>query len=301
MLENLELKQLSVPSGTRASAAILLDWIGIVALFALAISVPHPLIYILVFILIGRQQLALAILMHDGAHRRLFRTAAVNDWVCQLSLGAPLLFSMYSYKSLHLKHHQDPLAPDDPDLSLIGGYPIAKSSFARKLARDMFGISYFKFIRYFIYMARKPKAGSARASQSNDKIPKEIVFGSIVVVNLILFSILWSTGHAWLYLGLWVLPAVTVLQVLLRVRGIAEHAGYSQNPDQTQNARTVINPIQTFIFAPHNVNYHIEHHIYPSIPYFNLPRVHELMSKRGSLPAKNVYHGYGQVLTELIR
>ena len=43
------------------------------------------------------------------------------------------------------------IAPDDPDLSLIGGYPISKMSLARKLLRDASGISYFKFIKYFIY------------------------------------------------------------------------------------------------------------------------------------------------------
>ena len=75
---------------------------------------------------------------------------------------------------------------------------------------------------------------------------------------------------------------------MLRIRGITEHAGYAPNPDQRLNARTVINPVETFFFAPHGVNYHVEHHVYPSVPHFRLPEVHRLMSERGALPAASV-------------
>jgi fatty acid desaturase len=228
----------------------------------------------LCFVFSARQQLALAILMHDGSHRRLFKSFFWNDVICQVFCAAPLFFSMYSYQKLHLKHHREPLAADDPDLSLIGGYPISKASFARKLARDAFGVSYFKFIRYFIHMARKPKAKTAVAektvgpSELRDQgagkgIPILGLAASILTVNLALWGVLFSTGHGWLYLFLWVLPAVTGLQVLLRIRGVAEHAGYQPNADQRQNARTVLPSWQTFLFAPHHVNYHIEHHLYP--------------------------------------
>src|SRR5262249_10708269 len=136
---------------------IFLDWAGIAILFAALIAFPYPLTYLLVFILIGRQQLALAILMHDGAHGRLFKSPRVNDALGQLFTGAPLFFSQDSYRKFHLKHHLDPLVSDDPDISLIGGYPIPKGSFLRKLFRDFVGISYFKFIGYFFYKPRKKK------------------------------------------------------------------------------------------------------------------------------------------------
>jgi fatty acid desaturase len=162
MLPAEELKALSRPSGLRSSVSLFLDWALIAGGFALAILAPHPLAWIFCFLLLSRQQLALAILMHDGAHRRLYKSAAVNDWICQLLCAAPLFFSMYSYQRLHLKHHRAPLAADDPDLSLVGGYPISKASFARKLLRDAFGVSYFKFIRYFLHMARKPRRNPKR-------------------------------------------------------------------------------------------------------------------------------------------
>lgn len=306
-----DLRDLSRPSGLRTIFAISIDWLLICANFALLIYFPSPWLWIFCYWFAARQQLALAILMHDGSHRRMFKSARWNDLVCQFFCGAPLYFSMYSYQKLHLKHHRNPLAADDPDISLIGGYPIAKASLIRKLARDAFGISYFKFIRYFIHMARRPQAKEQKSDElsfnlelkaqaSGNRLPFWLVVASILLMNFIMWFVLFMLGHGWLYLFFWMLPAVSALQVLLRIRGIAEHAGYQPSPDQRTNARTVINPIQTYIFAPHNVAYHIEHHIYPAVPFFNLPKLHRLMVLDGQIPEQNIFRGYGAVLRELV-
>lgn len=299
-----ELRKLVQPSLLQTTLAIIFDWLLIAANFAALILFPHPLVYIFCFLFIARQQLALAILMHDAAHRRLAQKVAVNDFLGQFFSAAPLFFSMYSYQKLHLKHHIDPLAPDDPDLSLISGYPISKASFFRKIVRDASGLSYLKFIRYFIYMARKKSAGSQQKpliKTATGKMPLWLIIFSMLFMNGLIFATVRSFGSPWLYFFFWFLPMITALQVLLRIRGIAEHAGYQQNPDQRMNARTVINPIQTFIFAPHNVNYHIEHHLYPAVPYFKLPELHRLLKSKNVIPDANVYPGYGKVLSELVK
>jgi fatty acid desaturase len=310
MLKPAEVKSLSQISPLRSTLSIAWDWVLIALGFAAMIRFSNPLTYVACLLLVSRQQLALAILMHDGAHRRLYRSHFLNDWIGQFLLAAPLFFAMDSYKKLHLKHHTHPLVADDPDLSLIGGYPISKASFVRKILRDATGVSYFKFIRYFIFMARKkrepdsaPKTSGASKAKglSPKKISNNTILFSILLVQAVMFSTLYLVGHPWLYLTLWVLPFMTVLQVLLRIRGIAEHAGYQPNENQMLNARTVINPIQTAIFAPHGVNYHIEHHVYPSVPFYRLPEVHRLLEERNSLPSDNVYSGYGQVIADLVR
>jgi fatty acid desaturase len=266
---------------------------------------PNPFSYAVTFFLIARQQLALAILMHDAAHKRLFKSVRINDVVGQYLCAAPLLFSMYSYRKLHLKHHQAPLAEDDPDLSLIGGYPVSKSSFARKLARDTFGISYFKFIRYFIHMSRKTNKSNSPAIGAKIRVredaPTVEIVTSIIVVNALIFLALTAAHHPWCYVSFWLLPAITALQVLLRIRGIAEHSGYQYNRNQMLSARTVRSSWQTFVFAPHSVNFHIEHHVYPSIPHHNLSKAHHLMREREILPESNLYAGYGQIVRELVK
>ena len=306
MLQSDELKELSRCSFFKSWFYILSDWFLIVGIFSLYIHFSHWWVYLICLVLMARTQLALAILMHDGAHRRLFQNAFTNDYVGQFFTAAPVFFSLGSYKQNHLVHHQDPLVANDPDITLTGGYPISKKSFARKLVRDAVGVSYFKFIKYFLYQAHKRRKKIHTAEREVRKNTRAFLvsFGgvlfSIVTVNTLIFLCLYFSGHPWLYLTLWFVPTVTVLQLLLRIRGVTEHAGYQPNVDQRLNARTVVNPLQTFFFAPHGVNYHIEHHVYPGIPFYNLSRVHVLLRERGALPEKNLYRGYGKVISELM-
>jgi fatty acid desaturase len=57
---------------------------------------------------------------------------------------------------------------------------------------------------------------------------------------------------------------------------LSQHAGLAEDSyDHRQNTRTFrMNPFGEFLYA--NLNFHIEHHVYPSIPYYSLPVLHEM-------------------------
>ena len=59
--------------------------------------------------------------------------------------------------------------------------------------------------------------------------------------------------------------------------GLLQHVGLADNViDHRLNTRTVyMNPISRFIYW--NMNYHVEHHMFPMVPYHALPRLHELI------------------------
>ncbi len=61
-----------------------------------------------------------------------------------------------------------------------------------------------------------------------------------------------------------------------------QHAGLADNVlDHRLNSRTVyMNPVMRFLYW--NMNYHIEHHMFPMVPYHALPRLHEEL--RDDLP-----------------
>jgi len=43
-----------------------------------------------------------------------------------------------------------------------------------------------------------------------------------------------------------------------------------------------------WLIFPHRVNYHIEHHLYASVPHYNLPELHREMARRGMLEGAEV-------------
>jgi fatty acid desaturase len=304
MLTNQELKDLSQINEARSTFQIFLDWALFLGIYGLNLAFPNPWLVILSMPFMARQQMALLVLLHDGSHSRLYHKPKVNDFMTQFFLGSPVFFSLRLYRKTHLKHHRHPLEPDDPDLNLTGGYPIEGKSLRRKLLRDLFGISYFKFMAHFIRFKKSvPKITSEEHSKDrNDNffLSDAFLYGAGLLINGGLFATAYFAGHPWFYVLLWWLPLITILQVYLRIRGITEHAGYQPGKDQKEISRTVINPMETFFFSPNNVNYHIEHHAYPSVPYFNLPIVHKLLKERGDLPKANVYKTYKDVVKELI-
>ena len=71
----------------------------------------------------------------------------------------------------------------------------------------------------------------------------------------------------------------------LIMTGLLQHTGLADNVlDHRLNTRTVyMNPFSRFIYW--NMNYHVEHHMFPMVPYHNLPRLHQLI--KHDLPEPN--------------
>ncbi len=302
MLKPQEIKELSQLSPWKGYLALFFDYLLLFSLFAIGIAFPKWWVIALLIPFIARTQLALAIIMHDGAHRRLHPQPKVSDFISQAFVAGPILFSSDSYKKNHLLHHKVPLQEEDPDLSLIAGYPIGKGSFFRKICRDLFGLSYFKFIHYFLYGQHKRAREVTKEKKNASKKKQSPLFlaATILIPNGLFFALFAYFQRPWLYFFLWLLPLMTWLQLFLRIRGIAEHSGYKPNNNQALCSRTVVNWWQTFFVAPHNVNYHIEHHLYVGIPFYHLPKAHKILKERKALPTQNTFDGYGKVLKELV-
>lgn len=289
---------LTTISNSRALLAIALDWALIAACFVAASHFPHPLMYLPSAILIARTQLALAVLMHESAHGTLLSNRRLNDIAGQLFAAAPLMLVMDFYRSGHLQHHRAPMAADDPVATTFGidDYPVTRRELCWRLFADATGIGYFLSVRK---LARARQRGR-KPQRPALHYKRFYAIASIVAVQGVMIGLLAAAGHAALYLGLWVLPAVTLLPLFGRIRAITEHAGYRASADQRFSARTVVRRSwQTFFVGPHRIHYHIEHHEYPCVPFYRLHHVHAMMAQQGRLPAANLYRSYGQVLKDV--
>jgi len=278
--------------------ALAADW-GLIALaLAGAMAWPQPLAYVLAAIIIARSQLALAVMMHEAAHGVLLPWQWLNDALAQALAAGPLFLSLAGYRAGHLKHHQAPMVHDDPVAMVFGinDYPVSRRRLFGRLLADLAGVSY-------CISAWRMARGDYRDILPVPQQSAGARFGvlvSILLANGLLFGILASLGHPWLYPALWLLPAITLLPFMGRIRAIMEHAGLPACDDQRQNARTIIRPSwQTFLFGPHAIHYHIEHHLYVRLPFYRLAAVHRQMAARQLLPAANVYRGYGAILRDV--
>ena len=78
------------------------------------------------------------------------------------------------------------------------------------------------------------------------------------------------------------------------IRSVAEHFGELAYDHNLTSSRTVkANWLERFFLSPHNVGYHLEHHLYPGVPFYHLPKLHKLlMGKKEYSQKAHITKGY---------
>jgi len=83
--------------------------------------------------------------------------------------------------------------------------------------------------------------------------------------------------------------------------GWTQHAGLPENVlDHRLNCRTVyMNPAFRFLYW--NMNYHVEHHMFPMVPFHALPRLHEAIKDDTAPPYDGTLEAYREIIPALLR
>ena len=114
-----EMRSLREKSDLKAFATLTWNWGLIAAAFAIAIVWTNPFTILLGILILGGRQLGLGIINHDCAHHAFFKNKAVDDFVGEWLVGAPMNISLAAYRAYHLKHHKYAGTPDDPDIVFL--------------------------------------------------------------------------------------------------------------------------------------------------------------------------------------
>ncbi|MCB0850689.1 MAG: fatty acid desaturase family protein [Bacteroidetes bacterium] len=298
-----ELKKLYRIQSYKHGAAIAFNWIVIALTIWLCVTYFNPFLYILAIIIIGARQHALAILMHDATHYRFLKNKKWNDIMTNVLTTYFLFTSIEKYRQNHLRHHRHLNTEDDPDwIAKLGRqeftFPKTKKEFLITL------LSYFSLymgVRDAIWIIHRfsvPK-GDKKVFHQAENTPLKITFYVTLAILLTVLG-LWST-----FFFYWIIPYFSTFFMFQYIRSVAEHFGDLEYDDLLGSTRTVIkiNPIERFFLAPHNVGYHLEHHLYPAVPFYHLPSLHkQLMANEPYAENAHLTSGYiGGLLNELSR
>lgn len=288
-------RELTRRSAWRATWPILADFLVIALAAAVALAFWFSLpITLLAILLIGTRQHALFVVAHDAAHYLLYENRKLNDAVGRFCATVQGL-SMCTYRVIHRLHHNNLYGELDPDTALHGGYPRGKAYLVKKLLKDLTGLTAWKTYAYFLGGAPALNTSTNVALRPLDDTSEKLREDARTDRNAVIFfhiaalAFFAAIGHLREYLVLWIVPLVTVVQALLRLRAIAEHGATTDFSSPLTAARTnLAGPVVEWLLFPHHVNYHIEHHLYASVPHYSLPRLHREMAARGLLEAAEV-------------
>ena len=277
---------------------------------AAAVVWPHPVTWLLAWLVFGTRQLALAVLMHEASHGSLFRSRRLNHWIGAWFCAAPLLLDLDEYRATHQQHHlftgvRYDGRSGDPDLVLVRFYPLTRKGLSRWLWRDLTGRVMLRLNTLVVltrlgYRISGPR-GPVPGTQAQQALTKQVAdiwrhFHRPIVVYGAASAALVAVG-AWPLIPIWFLSWFCLYPLLLRVRLIAEHGMVEKSPDLLKNTRTTLAAWwERFVFAPHHVHYHLEHHLMPAVPCYRLPELHRLLRERGFLKGATVASGYAGIL-----
>src|SRR5438094_795662 len=146
-LSDAEVRELLEMRDWRSWLSIAVDWGTIGVALALVARWPNPLTVVVALFVIGGRQLGLAVLMHEAAHRTLFRERRLNDLVGNWLCAYPVWSDLYPYRPYHLQHHAKTWTEHDPDLPLAAPFPVTRASMRRKIWRDLSGRTGWKRLK----------------------------------------------------------------------------------------------------------------------------------------------------------
>lgn len=257
----------------------------------IAVAVDEIFVRVLCWIIIGGTLHCFGAFVHDCSHLSVFRKPWLDRSVGFLC-GLPVFFPSASYRATHLLHHKYLNTTKDPD-ALAANFPNPRLRTAVFYGWLLVGVPAYSVILIL--------TGPFRARRPFDKLACVIEPLLMLAFYTALFTLaaryrfgdVLANGWAW---------ALPVAMLIGNFRGLAEHAqlAHGDPPDPLRVALTVeTNPIVSFFL--NNLNYHLEHHLYPGIPWNNLPKVHEILSPVFARGEASVAAGYRRWMVRALR
>lgn len=237
--------------GYRAAA----EWISIVACLMTAHYLQSILAYVAGAYVIGIFQHRLSVLGHEGSHRHISKTPWLNDLISNLTAWWPLVLSSEAFRAQHLDHHSFLATPKDPENWYEAwhgtfGLPRRKAWFLQRVLMIFVGFGLKSVMRAaWAYQPRSMKDAAQR-----------VLFWAAVSGGL------WASGNSWV-LGMWFGAYLTTFWAASWMRWWSEHQG-------TDGTNRIVAPLwQRLTIYPHNTWCHFEHHQWPTVPSWNLPKL----------------------------
>jgi fatty acid desaturase len=241
--------------------------------------------------IVGMRYYALFIIGHDGLHRRLFPGTRLNDLFNDLLILGPIGAITRINKQNHIRHHHHLSTGLDPDRHKHGcfnktnrwevfGYLTGATSIWRSVCN--------------VFFTQKP-AQSGATENSQQHTARELAL--ICCWQVALIAGLSLTIGWWAWPLVWLVPVYVFTFLADNLRSFAEHS--HPEPDAIADNHRLIsfvsNPLERLLLAPLNMNYHAAHHLWPSIPYYNLPKADQALqgkSAAAGLEWRRSYLGY---------
>ncbi len=233
---------------------------------------------------------------HECGHGTAFRTPWMNDVIyniaCFMIMREPTV-----WRWSHARHHTDTLIVGrDPEIAVMRPAKILKIILVFFAVPQVWA-EIKSMIRHSMGVLTADEANFIPESERGKVYATARIWLAIHLAVIALSAWLGSIIPL-LLVG----PLPTMYGAWVHVMtGLTQHAGLPEDVlDHRLNCRTVyMNPVLRFIYW--NMNYHVEHHMFPMVPYHRLPELHEEMKPYCPKPYPSVFAAYAEIIPAVLK
>jgi fatty acid desaturase len=237
---------------------------------------------------------------HECGHGTAFKTRWMNDVVYHIA-SFQVIRNPVSWRWSHARHHTDTIIVGrDPEIAFMRPIQLALR------ALSFIGIyDAWQSLKIIFANAVGRFSADERDYIVDSEVPRAIFWArvhvAIYAVTLAVAAALWLAGAGWAAIIPFLIiggPRIYGCWHFI-LTGLLQHGGLAEDVlDHRLNSRTLfINPVSRWIYW--NMNYHIEHHMFPMVPYYNLPQLHELIKHDLPAPNTSFFDAYREMLRAL--
>ncbi|MEX0346874.1 MAG: fatty acid desaturase family protein [Rhizobiaceae bacterium] len=238
---------------------------------------------------------------HECGHGTAFRTRWMNDVVYHIA-SFQIMRNPVNWRWSHARHHTDTLIVGrDPEIAWMHPINLVLKTLA------FVGI----YETWLSLVALSRHAMGRLSDDERDYIPESQ----------------WPDAYFWarIHMGIYVLVVMTTIVMLAGgagwaavipllliggprvygcwhfvMTGLLQHGGLPEDViDHRLNSRTLyMNPVSRWLYW--NMNYHVEHHMYPMVPYYALPALHEEIKDDLPAPNRSIWDAYREMMQAIM-
>jgi fatty acid desaturase len=250
--------------------------------------VPHPVTFIVCVLFSLRNFSCFAQLVHGSDHNMLFPTRASNNFWGNVAANF-IGYTRQGHGLTHMRHHHFLNTDRDPDLIFLDSPDPEKATIRGILLNWMKDLCFYSAIRRLMQYMQPNRSGYQEKPWTNLTFSylfkaAKLQLPVVLVQGALLGFYSWLIGPEYYFL-FHVVPLMTLYPALIRIRSAVEHGFepgfHPKTPEDVLVTRsTRANMFERLIISPLYMPYHFEHHLLPSVPYYNLPDVQKLLKER---------------------
>ncbi len=224
----------------------------------------------------------ISLFVHEGVHGVLLPQPWANR-LLSMACALPVWQNFAAYRRLHLQHHAHLGQVGDPD-HYRNYTQWSWLEFLMHWGRLLIG--------YPVYIVMIPILGW----QQGDRADRCGIAAEIGLLITTIIAIRQSSIPPSYLIHGWLIPML-IVNTIVNIRGMSQHTLLEHESESIRGSRTLLcDPVTRFFMC--NENYHLEHHLYPGVPWYNLPHLHRALQSSLRAQGATYLRSYGAFVRE---